>query len=138
LALSAGDFSYLLEDWAQRMVVKDAFAEATASLHELLGIDVSVHSLEGMNRRMAADVEAFREQQQPPAASDEGELLVVLSDATGVPMHRRGGPLSDFERRQMAYLGRARHCLHLTWLAAEFGQEGSCGVVDRGWLVELV
>jgi hypothetical protein len=80
-------------------VVKDAFAEATASLHELLGIDVSVHSLEGMNRRMAADVEAFREQQQPPAASDEGELLVVLSDATGAPMHRRGGNM------QMAYLG---------------------------------
>ena len=99
LALPAGEFSYLLEDWAQRMVVKDAFAEAAASLHELLGIDVSVRSLEGMNRRMAADVEAFREQQPAPAANDEGELLVVLSDATGVPMHRRGGKM------QMAYLG---------------------------------
>ena len=52
-----------------------------------------------MNRRMAADIEAFREQQPAPAADDEGELLVVLSDATGVPMHRRGG------RMQMAYLG---------------------------------
>jgi hypothetical protein len=41
------------------MVVKGAFAEAAASLHELLGIDVSVRSLEGMNRRMAADVEFF-------------------------------------------------------------------------------
>ena len=99
LALPAGEFSYLLEDWAQRMVVKDAFAEAAASLHELLGIDVSVRSLEGMNRRMAADVEAFREQQPAPADDDEGELLVVLSDATGVPMHRRGGKM------QMAYLG---------------------------------
>jgi hypothetical protein len=99
LALPAGEFSYLFEDWAQRMVVKDAFAEAAASLHELLGIDVSVRSLEGMNRRMAADVEAFREQQPAPAAVDEGELLVVLSDATGVPMHRRGGKM------QMAYLG---------------------------------
>jgi hypothetical protein len=99
LALPAGEFSYLLEDWAQRMVVKDAFAEAAASLHELLGIDVSVRSLEGMNRRMAADVEAFREQQPAPADEDEGELLVVLSDATGVPMHRRGGTM------QMAYLG---------------------------------
>ena len=99
LALPAGEFSYLFEDWAQRMVVKDAFAEAAASLHELLGIDVSVRSLEGMNRRMAADVEAFREQQPAPANDDEGELLVVLSDATGVPMHRRGGKM------QMAYLG---------------------------------
>jgi hypothetical protein len=99
LGLPAGEFSYLFEDWAQRMVVKDAFAEATVSLHELLGIDVSVRSLEGMNRRMAVDVEAFREQQPAPAAGDEGELLVVLSDATGVPMHRRGGKI------QMAYLG---------------------------------
>jgi len=99
LALPAGEFSYLFEDWAQRMVVKDAFAEAAASLHELLGLDVSVRSLEGMNRRMAADVEAFREQQRAPASNDEGELLVVLSDATGVPMHRRGGKM------QMAYLG---------------------------------
>lgn len=99
LGLPAGEFSYLFEDWAQRMVVKDAFAEAAQSLHELLGIDVSVRSLEGMNRRMADDVEAFREQQSAPAADDEGELLVVLSDATGVPMHRRGGKM------QMAYLG---------------------------------
>ncbi|MGZ0172244.1 MAG: hypothetical protein ACKVHE_22100 [Planctomycetales bacterium] len=99
LALPASEFSYLFEDWAQRMVVKDAFAEAAESLHELLGIDVSVPSLEGMNRRMAADVEAFREQQPAPAANDEGELLVVLSDATGIPMHRRGGKM------QMAYLG---------------------------------
>ena len=99
LGLPAGEFSYLFEDWAQRMVVKDAFAEAAQSLHELLGIDVSVRSLEGMNRRMADDVEAFRELQSAPAADDEGELLVVLSDATGVPMHRRGGKM------QMAYLG---------------------------------
>lgn len=99
LALPAGEFSYLVENWAQRMVVKDAFAEAADSLQELLGLKVSVRSLEGMNRRVAADVEAFREQQPAPADDEEGELLVVLSDATGVPMHRRGGAM------QMAYLG---------------------------------
>lgn len=99
LALPAGEFSYLVENWAQRMVVKDAFAEAADSLQELLGLKVSVRSLEGMNRRVAADVEAFREQQPAPADDEEGELLVVLSDATGVPMHRCGGAM------QMAYLG---------------------------------
>ena len=99
LGLPAGEFSYLVEDWAQRMVVKDAFAEAADSLHELLGLTVSVRSLEGMNRRVAADVEAFREQQPAPADDDEGELLVVLSDATGVPLQHRGGTM------QMAYLG---------------------------------
>jgi len=77
LGLPAGEFSYLVEDWAQRMVVKDAFAEAADSLQELLGLNVSVRSLEGMNRRVATDVEAFREQQAAPADDDEGELLVV-------------------------------------------------------------
>jgi hypothetical protein len=62
-------------------------------LHQLLGIDVSVRYFEGMNWRMAADVEAFREQQPTPAGKDEGVLLVVLSDTTGVPMHRRGGKM---------------------------------------------
>ncbi|MBI1313443.1 hypothetical protein GC176_19305, partial [bacterium] len=75
------------------MVVKDAFAEAADSLHELLGLQVSVRSLEGMNRRVAADVEAFREQQAAPADDEEGELLVVLSDATGVPLQHRGGTM---------------------------------------------
>lgn len=105
LALPAGEFSYLFEDWAQRMVVKDAFAEAAESLHELLGIDVSVPSLEGMNCRMAADVEAFREQQPAPPPTTKASCWSCISDATGVPMHRRGGPLSDLGRRQMAYLG---------------------------------
>jgi hypothetical protein len=99
LGLPSGEFSYLVEDWAQRMVVKDAFAEAADSLHELLGLKVLVRSLEGMNRRVAADVEAFREQQPAPADDGEGGLLAVLSDATGVPLQHRGGAM------RMAYLG---------------------------------
>ena len=100
LGLPDSQFSYLLESWAQRMVVKDAFDEAAGSLHELLGLTLSVRSLEVMNRRVAADVEAFHDQQIAPPVQDEGEVLVLLSDATGVPMcHRDGG-------MQMASVGR--------------------------------
>lgn len=99
LQLPAGDFSYLVEDWAQRFCVKDAFAESRGSLVEILQLKISVRSLEAMNQRMASRVEAFREQQPPPSAAQEGELLVVCSDATGVPMRDRQGSM------QMAYLG---------------------------------
>ena len=101
LGLPDSQFSYLLESWAQRMVVKDAFDEAAGSLHELLGLTLSVRSLEVMNRRMAADVEAFHDQQIAPPAQDEGQVLVLLSDATGVPMRHRDGGM------QMASVGAA-------------------------------
>jgi hypothetical protein len=101
LALPAHEFSYLVENWSQRMVVKDAFQEAAVSLQELLGLKISVRALEDMNRRVAEHVEAFREHQAPPPAENEGEILVTSTDATGTPMRDRGGSM------QMAYLGAA-------------------------------
>jgi hypothetical protein len=38
LGLPAGDFSYVLEDWAQRFCLKGSFAEAAESLETLLGL----------------------------------------------------------------------------------------------------
>ena len=99
LSLPEGDFSYLFESWAQRFCVKDAFGDARTSLHELLGIGVSIRSLEAMNQRLAQHVEDFRMQQPAPEAFEEGDILVVLSDATGVPMRQRAGGA------KMAYLG---------------------------------
>ena len=101
LGLPEGEFSYLFQNWSGRFFVRNAYADASTSLVDLLGIKVSVDSLESLNLRMAADVEAFREQQPAPPAKEEGELLVLSADATGVPMAHCGG------RMQMAYLGAA-------------------------------
>jgi hypothetical protein len=101
LGLPEGEFSYLFQNWCGQFFVRNAYGDASTSLVDLLGVKVSVDSLESMNLRMATDVEAFREQQTAPPAKEEGELLVLSADATGVPMANRGGQM------QMAYIGAA-------------------------------
>jgi hypothetical protein len=115
LGLPAGDFSYLLEDWSQRLCVKEAFAEAAQGLETLLGLRLSVRSLEVMNRRLDARTEVFRDQQEPPPLAEEGSLVVVTSDGKGVPMrrpvqpsaapHQRRTKGEKANKKQMAYVG---------------------------------
>ena len=42
LGLPEGDFSYVLEDWSQRLCLKESFAEAGRSLEMLLGLKPEV------------------------------------------------------------------------------------------------
>jgi hypothetical protein len=72
LGLPAGEFSYVLEDWAQRLCLKGAFAEAAQSLDDLLGLHPSVRSLEHMSRTVAEEAATFAEHQPPPPAATEG------------------------------------------------------------------
>jgi hypothetical protein len=117
LGLPEGEFSYLLDDWAQRFCLRGAFAEARGSLAELLGLRPGVRSLEHMNRAVAEAVPAFADSRPTPPSAEEGELLVFTADGKGVPMRR---PPADGPRRhprrkkgekankkQMAYVGAA-------------------------------
>lgn len=88
LGLPAGDFSYVLEDWLQRLCVREAFAEACGSLADLLGVKVSVRAAEQMSQAMSQPVKSFVAQQAPPSAQEEGEILVATFDGKGVPMRR--------------------------------------------------
>jgi hypothetical protein len=98
LGLPAGDFSYVLEDWLQRLCVREAFAEGCGSLADWLGVTTSVRAAEQMSRTMAEHVESFQAQKPPPPAAEEGEILVATFDGKGVPMRRpleervRSGP----------------------------------------------
>ena len=76
----AGEFSYVLEDWQQRLCLKEAFGEATGDLKELLGVAPSVRAAEVMNRQMAGFAPSFRTNQPPPPADEEGELVVFTAD----------------------------------------------------------
>lgn len=115
LGLPAGEFSYVLEDWAQRLCLKGAFAEAVHSLHDLLGLQPSVRSLEHMNRTVAEFAADFAEQRPTPPADQEAELIVLTADGKGVPMRRppsekpRRGPRrakgEKANKKQMAYVG---------------------------------
>jgi hypothetical protein len=115
LGLPAGDFSYVLEDWQQRLCVKESFGEATGDLAELLGVAPSVRAAEVMNRQMAEFAPSFRMNQPPPSAMEEGELLVFTADGKGVPMRRPCGEKRPHGQRrtkgqkankkQMSYVG---------------------------------
>lgn len=115
LGLPAGEFSYVLEDWLQRLCVKESFHEATQSLHALLNITPSERAAEEMNQRLAQLAGQFRRSQEPPPAAEEGELLVATADGKGVPMRRppaervrtspRRGKGEKANKKQMAYVG---------------------------------
>lgn len=115
LGLPAGDFSYVLEDWQQRLCVKESFGEGTCDLAELLGVAPTVRAAEVMNRQMAEFAPSFRLDQPPPPAKEEGELLVFTADGKGVPMRRPRGEKSrrgqrrtkgqKANKKQMAYVG---------------------------------
>jgi hypothetical protein len=96
LGLPAGDFSYVLEDWAQRFCLKGSFAEAAESLETLLGLRLGSRTLEHMNEGLAGFVVPFRDAVEPPPAAEEGPILVVTADGKGVPMRR---PAQDGPRR---------------------------------------
>jgi hypothetical protein len=88
LGLPAGEQSYVLEDWMQRVCVKESFEEGVGSLRDLLGVKTSVRAAEVMNRRMAERADSFSETKSAPAPDTEEELIVLAADGKGVPMRR--------------------------------------------------
>ena len=115
LGLPAGEFSYVLEDWLQRMCMKESFREATTSLRALLGLSPSERAAEEVNQRIAEHAEAFAVQHPAPPGEEEAELLVATADGKGVPMRRpleervrrgpRRGKGEKANKKQMAYVG---------------------------------
>lgn len=117
LGLPEGEFSYVLQDWLQRLTIKESFAEAAASLEMLLNLRVSVGASERMNQHLAEQAESFRVTQGPPDLATEGELIVYANDCKGVPMRRpveerarrgpRRGKGEKANQKQMACVGAA-------------------------------
>jgi hypothetical protein len=117
LALPAGKFSYLLQDWDLLLATEHPFAQVAEVLGRILGLGQHVESLERLSRQAAVQVEPFRRCLPVPPAAEEGELLVQSADGKGVPMRRpadappirghdrRRGPKKD--RKKMAIVGAA-------------------------------
>jgi hypothetical protein len=115
LGLPEGEFSYVLEDWGQRLCLKGSFAEAGQSLEMLLGLRVGVRALEQMNRVVAGHAPSFQGSLEPPPTEEEGPLMVITADGKGVPMRRpeEDGPKAHHRRtkgekanqKQMACVG---------------------------------
>jgi len=95
LGLPEGDFSYVLEDWGQRLCLKESFAEAGHSLEMLLGLKLRSRTLEHMSRQVADNAPAFQDSLPAPSPEEEGPLMIVTADGKGVPMRR---PAQDSPR----------------------------------------
>jgi hypothetical protein len=116
LGLPEGDFSYVLEDWGQRLGLKGSFAEAGQSREMRLGLKIGSRALEQMNRVVAGHAPSFQDALEPPPPDEEGPLMVVTADGKGVPMRRpeeEDGPKPHHRRtkgekankKQMACVG---------------------------------
>ena len=88
LGLPSGDNSYVLEDWLQRLCVKEAYGESVKDLRAWLGTTVSVRTAERMNREMAQYSDEYRIHQGTPTPEEDESILVVSADGKGVPMRR--------------------------------------------------
>ena len=115
LGLPQGECSYVLEDWLQKLCVKDSFDESVQTLYDWLGVKLNVRGAEAINRRMAKHAESYRESQSSPPVKEEGEIIVLAGDGKGVPMRRpleerighskRRGKGEKKNKKQMAYVG---------------------------------
>src|SRR4051794_34983627 len=115
LGLPEGEYSYVLEDWGQRLCLKESFAEAGRSLEVLLGLNLGTRTLEHMSRTVAGYAPASHAALPSPPPEEEGPLLVVTADGKGVPMrrppqegpkpHRRRTKGEKANKKQMACVG---------------------------------
>jgi len=112
LGMPRGEYSYVLEDWLERLCVKEPFAEGARNLTALLNLRPSARTAEVLNQRMAEHAEAFRLNQEPARPPTHEEILVATADGTSVPMHvddrtlqptKQFGPKTGTTRR--AYVG---------------------------------
>jgi len=86
LSLPAGRCSYFFEEFSQYFCVDQAFGQASQGMATVLRQEVSVDTLERINRRMGEQAEGFLDRLPTPAAKEEGELLVFTADGKGVPL----------------------------------------------------
>lgn len=88
VGLPAGENSYVLEDWLQRLCVKEPYAESVENLRAWLGTTVSVRTAERINGDMAQYSDGFRQKDGIPSPEEDEGILVVTVDGTGVRMRR--------------------------------------------------
>ena len=112
LNLPEGKASYLLQEFSQLFCVEKAFGVGARQFETVFRQQLSVDVLETINRAMGEQADRFLDGLAPPAAAEEGALLVTTADGKGVPLVKQDAELlpifEDKERpgnRRMATLG---------------------------------
>ncbi len=130
LNLPEGDFSFLLQDWAQELCAKNAYKEASTTLARILGLGQTVRSLEYMSGAMAQDVETFRDEQPMPNPEEEGSILVFTADGKGVPMRRDKAAESGRRKRGEKSNKKRQACVGAAYTIDPFPRQAE-DVVDE-------
>ena len=87
LSLPETAYSDLLRDWGAYGDTEQAYRETQLLLERMLGLTLSVATLEQQALRSAADVDVFYAQARAPVPpTDSASILVVQADGKGVPM----------------------------------------------------
>ena len=86
LSLPPGSCSYFFEEFSQYFCVDQAFGQASQGIATVLRQEVSVDTLERINRRMGEQAQEFLDRLPTPPTEGEGELLVFTADGKGVPL----------------------------------------------------
>jgi len=86
LSLPPGRCSYFFEEFSQYFCVDQAFGQASQGIATVLRQEVSVDTLQRINRRMGEQAEEFLDRLPTPPIKEEGELLVFTADGKGVPL----------------------------------------------------
>jgi hypothetical protein len=86
LSLPPGRCSYFFAEFSQYFCVDQAFRQASQGLATVLRQEVSVDTLERINRRMGEQAERFLNELPTPPAKAEGSLLIFTADGKGVPL----------------------------------------------------
>ena len=88
LQLPKSKFSYLLQDWDQSLVVENPYTKVNEILQRILGLSVSVHSLERTNRSLAQSVESYWDNQVQVQPAQGQQLVVGTADGKGVVIRK--------------------------------------------------
>jgi hypothetical protein len=83
-----GRYSPLLVEYTQLLCIESAHGQAANIFKKIFLQDLSVNSLERINRRVGAQAEEFLYTVPIPKPKDEGSILVVSADGKGVPMKK--------------------------------------------------
>jgi hypothetical protein len=88
LQLPKSKFSYLWQDWDPSLAVETPYAEVNEILQRILGLSVSVHSLERTNRSLAQSVASYWDNQVEVAPAQGEQLVVGTVDGKGVVIRK--------------------------------------------------
>ena len=117
LQLPEEESSYPLQEVMHLLVTEVSYITARGILEKMLKLNVTVDSMEHINRHSGEVVATFREAQAAPVAETEGKIVAISADGKGVPIchpkdaaricdqQSKRGPKPD--RKRMAVVGAA-------------------------------